>query len=133
MNSRQHNLARSHRRGVTLVEVLATLVLVGIVLPITMQGFALSMQTASRARHSTEAAQLAEAKLNELLVGRDPTLCNGTGEFGPDWLEYRWESRGFASDFGTYEVSVTVFWTERAQERSVTLTTLMYPSTVDTQ
>jgi general secretion pathway protein I len=117
---------------VTLVEVLATLVLVGIVLPVAMHGITLSMQAASRARHTTEAGQLAEAKLNELLVLRDPTTLTGSGDFGEDWPEYRWTSAYLAADYNTYEVTVTVLWTERGQERSVALTTLIYPSSSTT-
>ena len=42
---------RVARRGVSLVEVLATLVLVGIVLPAAMAGVTLSLRAASLARH----------------------------------------------------------------------------------
>ena len=108
--------------------MLATLVLVGIVLPVAMYGLTLSLQAASRARHTTEAGQLAEAKLNELLVLRDSTVLTGSGDFGEDWPEYRWTSDFVAADYNLYEVTVTVLWTERGQDRSVALTTLIYPT-----
>jgi len=46
-----------HRRaGFTLVEVLATIMLLAIVLPVAMRGVTISTQTASTARRRTEAA-----------------------------------------------------------------------------
>ena len=57
--------------GFTLVEVLATLVLMGIVIPVAMHGVSIAMSAASNARKTAEAATLAETKLNELLVLRE--------------------------------------------------------------
>ena len=116
------------RRGITLMEVLATLLLVGIVLPVAMHGITLSMQAASSARHRTEAAQLAEWKLNELLALRDANTLSGSGTFGDDWPEYRWEAESTQADYGTYDVAVTVRWAERGQERSLTLASIVYPN-----
>jgi prepilin-type N-terminal cleavage/methylation domain-containing protein len=116
------------QRGLTLVEVLATLVLVAIVLPVTMKGVTLSMQSAARARHMTEAAQLAESKINEMLVLRDTMYLSGSGDFGQDWPEYRWTSTAAAANYGVYEVTVTVSWLERGSERSVSMSTLVYPA-----
>src|SRR4051794_38319604 len=59
---------RAMRAGFTLIEVLATLVLLGIILPAAMRGVSIGLAMASHARHVTEAAQLAEAKLNELVA-----------------------------------------------------------------
>ncbi len=115
------------RRGVTLVEVLATMVLIGIVLPVVMQGVSLSMSAAARARHRTEAVQLATLKASEFLVLRDVNSFSGSGDFGEDWPEYRWESQAASSDYGLYRVDVRVIWMERGQERAVALSTLVYP------
>jgi prepilin-type N-terminal cleavage/methylation domain-containing protein len=116
------------RRGVTLVEVLATLVLVGIVLPVAMRGITMSMQAASRARHLTEATMLAESKLNELAVTASSMgLTAGTGDFGADWPEYQWESEWVAREYGVYELTVGVSWVERGLARSTSISTLVYP------
>lgn len=114
-------------RGVTLMEVLATLVLVAIVLPVAMQGVTTSLRATSHARHQAEAARLAENKLNEFLVLRDPYGLTGNGDFGPAWPEYRWESRSVVREYNVYEVTVAVSWTERGEPRQVELTTLVYP------
>jgi prepilin-type N-terminal cleavage/methylation domain-containing protein len=123
--SRRNQFVR--RSGVTLVEVLAALVLVAIVLPVVMQGLTLSMRAASRARHQAEAARLAEAKLNELLVLRDTSILTGAGDFGEHWPGYAWRSESATRDHGLYEVTVTVAWTERGQERTASLSTLVFP------
>lgn len=120
---------RDRGRGVTLMEVLATMVLVAIVLPVAMQAVTTSLRAASQARHQAEAARLAENKLNEYLVVRDSYQLTGSGDFGPNWPEYRWQSTSAALAYNVYEVSVAVSWTQRGQERQVVLTTLVYPPT----
>lgn len=118
----------SRRIGFTLVEVLATLVLVGVVLPVAMRGITLSMQVAQKSKRMIEAGQLAEQKINEFLVVRDAAYFTGTGDFGQEWPDYRWESHGSYRDQSTYDVSVIVYWNERNQPRSITLSTIIYPN-----
>ena len=115
------------RRGFTLVEVLATLVLIGIVLPVAMRGLTVALQATANSRNRVEAAQLASAKINELLVGRDVATFNASGDFGEEWPEYRWDSTGQAGEWNLYTVTVNVHWTERGQDRSLPLTTWIYP------
>src|SRR5688500_7535196 len=57
---------RRHHRGFTLAEVLATLVLVGLVLPAVMKGISLALAASDDARRRVEAVGLAENKLTEL-------------------------------------------------------------------
>ena len=115
------------RRGFTLIEVLATIVLMGIVLPVAMHGVSLCMRSAQAARQRTEAAGLAEAKLNELLATGDWQSGLLSGDFGEAWPAYRWNGAATEwSDPTLQELSVRVTWTTRGMERDVTLTTLVY-------
>lgn len=114
-------------RGFTLVEVLATLVLLGIVVPVAMRGVSVGLAAASTARHTAEAASLAEAKLNELIIDGAWQTSGTSGEF-PDHPAYRWTCDNVSRDYGTNEVAVTVTWMQRGQERRLTLTTLVYPN-----
>ena len=118
----------ARRRGMTLVEVLATIVMVGIVLPVAMEGVSYSMQASDLARQRSEASALAEAKLNELIATGDWQFGGMTGEFGEPWPDYRWgvSASDWQMDSTLKEVSVRVLWTRRGQERAVTLTTLVY-------
>lgn len=130
-------MTRRRSRGFTLPEVLATLVIVGIVLPVAMRGITVSMRAAGEARHKTEAGQLAQQKLNELLLDRSSSSSfSGSGDFGETFPEYKWESTSGTASLNTTtevdEVAVTVKWTAQGAERSVTLTTLVFPQTSTT-
>jgi prepilin-type N-terminal cleavage/methylation domain-containing protein len=116
------------RRGVTLVEVLATIVMMGIVLPAAMEGVSVAMQASDTARQRTEASALAEAKLAELVATGDWQFGALSGDFGDAWPEYRWGAmaQDWATDSTLKEISVRVVWTRRGQERQVALTTLVY-------
>src|SRR2546423_9326344 len=97
MKRRRHNL-----KGFTLIEVLATMVLMAIVLPVTMQALSVSLGAASSARHTTEASGLAQAKLNELIsTGQWNSTSNG--DFGTDHPGYRWEIGSSARDYSLTE------------------------------
>ena len=126
---RRRNLAgAARRRGLTLVEVLATIVMMAIVLPAAMQGITICTATSAVARQRSEAAALAESKISELIATGDWQFGALSGEFGEAWPEYRWEgsAAAWASDPTMTELSVRVYWTRRGQEREVVLTTLMY-------
>lgn len=123
----RHLLRSHHRRGVTLMEVLATLLMVAIVLPAAMKGVTVSMQAAARARHQTEAAALAEMKLNEVLAARNTSLNTGSGDFGVDYPDYRWETTAVSRELNLYEITVIIRWNERGMERMYQLSSLIYP------
>ena len=116
--------------GFTLIEVLATLVLLGIVVPVAMRGVSLALAAASTARRTAEAASLAEGKLNELIVDGSWQTSGNTGDFAAEnHPEYTWTCENASRDYGTYEVVLRVAWTQRGQERNLSLSTLVYPST----
>lgn len=119
---RRRPLPRS-RHGFTLVEVLATIVLLGIVLPVAMRGVSVALRSASTARHTAEAATLGENKLNELLVSGEWSVLSGSGDFGQDWPGYKWTCQSASLEFGT-EIVLEVTWTERGQEQSLVLATI---------
>src|SRR5690242_13763874 len=53
-------------RGFTLIEVLVTMLLLSILVPVLMEGLSLSLRAASSSRHKTEAANVAQDELNLL-------------------------------------------------------------------
>ncbi len=121
--------ASSRRRGLTLIEVLATIVLIGIVLPVAMHGISICLASASVARHRSEAAGLAESKLNELIATGEWQFGGMSGDFSPVWPEYHWTgTTAVWSDPTMQQLSIRVYWIGRGQERDVILTTLVYPS-----
>jgi len=123
---RGHPRAR-RRRAFTLIEILATLVLVAIILPVAMSGISLALATADESRHETEAASLAQNKMAEIVACEQWHNASLSGDFGPDRPDYRWSAQ--VSDWqGTQvrQLDVRVLWNNRGRDRSVTLTTLVY-------
>jgi prepilin-type N-terminal cleavage/methylation domain-containing protein len=119
------------RSGFTLVEVLATLMLLALVLPALMQGLRLGGSLADETRHRSEAAGLAESKLNEIMSSGEWQQGNLSGDFGTDWPQYRWEETtdAWAQDttgLGLQEIDITVFWTMLGREHSLMVSTLNY-------
>jgi prepilin-type N-terminal cleavage/methylation domain-containing protein len=129
------------REAFTLIEVLATLMLMAIVLPVAMKAVTISTAIASDARRRNEAAGLAESKLNELIA---TSQWNGgvlAGDFSADgWPEYSWsaevnnwyspEVTTLGTDPGNSlsEIDLHVTWRARNRDFSVTLSTLVYQS-----
>lgn len=140
-------LGRRHRRGgFTFIEVLATIMLLAIVMPVVMRAVAISTDTARSARARTEAGGLAEAKLAELVATGEWQSGVLGGDFGSDWPGYTWSaevqdwSASVGNDNGTdpgntvNELDMHVTWrTSGGEERTVTLSTLVYQSNPDNQ
>ena len=118
---------RNGRPAFTLVEILATLVLVAIILPVAMSGISLALSVADESRRETEAASLAQNKMAEIIACELWQTASLAGDFSPDWPEYRWAAL-VTQWQGTQlrQLDVQVLWNHRGKDRSVTLTTLVY-------
>ncbi len=135
--------SHSHHLGFTLVEVLATMAIMSIVLPVAMKGIALCSNTASTVRRRSEAGALAEAKLNELIATAQWQSGVLAGDCGVDWPDYTWKAEvqswtpANSADNGygntVSELAVHIYWVSRSAERSTTLSTLVYTSGGSTQ
>ena len=128
----------SRRTAFTLMEVMVTVLLLAIVLPVAMRAISVSTGMAGNARHRSEAGALAESKLAELIA--TGTWQNGRldGDFGTAWPDYHWhaDSQTWSPtqvvDNGSgnviSELDVHISWTARGAEQSLTLGTLVYSS-----
>lgn len=126
----QMHCRRPRRRGVTLIEVLATVVLIAIVLPVAMQGISVALAAVTSARQRSEAAGLAEAKLAELVATGDWQYGGGFGGDFPGWPDYKWTAEVLPWNVATVqELAVRVTWQGRGQPREIRLATLVYQST----
>ena len=125
------HLARPARgAGFTLIEILATLVLVAIILPVAMSGISLALGVADQSRRQTEAASLAQTKMAEIIASQQWQTSSLAGDFAPDRPEYRWVAQ--VTDWqGTTvkQLDVQVLWNQRGTDRGVTLSTLVYTGT----
>jgi prepilin-type N-terminal cleavage/methylation domain-containing protein len=118
-------------RGFTLVEALAALLLIAIVLPVVMRGVSVAARAASSARRNTEAASLAQSKLNELLATQEWKAGYLAGQFdsddGDNAYDYSWSAEATRwSEQYVRQLAVSVTWTSGGAQQSVTLTTLVY-------
>ncbi len=119
------------RSGFTLIEVLAAMVLIGIVMPVVMQGIMVATRSGATARHRTEAAILANSKLAELTVTGQWDGGSMSGDFGADQPGYKWlaavgDWAGDVNQIGMEQLDVTVTWIDRGQPTSVTVSGLVY-------
>ena len=129
-NTHRDNLARSHNRwhGFTFVELLVTVVLIAVIMPVAMRSIGLCTRLAGQSRRQIEAASLAKAKLTELTVSGEWQNGDQRGDFGTDWPGYEWSATvANWTEASVRQVDVTVLWQSAGHERQVTLSTLMYP------
>lgn len=113
--------------GFTLVEILAALLLIGLILPVAMQGVSLASMLASDSSRKYEALDLAETKLAEILLQQDWQSGSGSGKFEDGYDRYRWEMdvSGWTMT-GLKQVHLKVYWQQRNRQRNIILSTLVY-------
>lgn len=120
-------MTHRRRRGVSLIEVLATVTIVGIVLPVAMRGISLATTLASVTRGRAEATALAQAKLNEIALEGTTSLLQLEGDFDDPWQAYRWSAAVDEwEEADLSEVHVSVKWNTRGHEYEVLVSTLLY-------
>ncbi len=115
--------------GFTFVELLATIVLISIVMPVVMRTIGLCTQVAGQSRRQVEAVCLAKTKLTELTAAQDWQNGSNRGDFGTDWPGYEWTMTlaNWAEDASVRQLDLTVSWRSVGRQRKVTLSTLVYP------
>ncbi|MFC1494451.1 type II secretion system protein [Thermodesulfobacteriota bacterium] len=125
---RKNNLIIFNNRGFTLLEILATFVLVAIIIPVAMEGISLSTKMASNSKHKIVAGALAEKKLTEILITRDWVNGDQKGNFGVDYNDYDWrfEVLDWEGEELIRQIDLYVEWVSSGKNRSVVISTLAY-------
>ena len=116
-------------RAFTFVEVLAALTFLAILVPTLLGAISIANRAGVMAERSANAAQLAQNKLNELVLDNGWTTAETRGDFGEEWPSYRWELAQSAWDVnsttsGITQLTLSVFFTVQGHEHTVRLTTL---------
>jgi len=109
------------------------MVFLAILVPAIAEALRIANRASLVAERSSIAGELAENKLNEVLLSSTGGATNAAretgGDFGAEWPGYRWEmNEGTWSEDSVNpmsEMSVRVFYPVQGEERSVTLTTLV--------
>lgn len=119
---------RIDAKGFTLIEILAALLLIGLVLPAVMKGISIISILASDSDHKCEALDLAETKLAEVLLEESwKTSSSQSGSFENEYEDYQWVTG--TSDWtqaGIKQIDVFVYWQQRNRQREIKLSTLVY-------
>lgn len=128
--ARQPKSLRRSLRGFTLIEVLVTMSLMAVVLPVAMRGISIALNSAGAARHRVEAATLGQAKLNEIValanIQQDYSQLGGSGDFGEAYQSYTWQMvTSDDANLGVTNVTMTVSWIERGGRASLDLSTMV--------
>lgn len=117
-------------RGFTFIEVVTTVAIVAVVLPIALNGISLATALGSQTRLRSQAATLARLKLDELAVDRTWQSGSLAGDFGAEQPEFRWSATVGDYDGGTLrQLDVDVAWEGRHGQQHVTMTTLVQSET----
>lgn len=82
--------SRDSQTGFTLVEMLAAMLFMAIVIPVALQGLRIASRAGAVAARKGVAVQLADSKLNELIVTGQWHNSGQGGACGPQWPGYQW-------------------------------------------
>lgn len=111
--------------GFTLAEILAALALLGIVIPVALEGLRVASLAGQLGQRRTAAARIAENVLNEWRATRQgsASLPSGTSYDGPN--EYRWRMRSESWSVDSLRVvTITVDYTVQGRIYDLQLSTL---------
>ena len=113
--------------GFTFIELLATMVLIALIMPVAMHGIALCTRLAGQSERQIEAAGLAKTMLTELVATKDWQSGDQRGDGGTDWPDYEWSATLTDwTDSAVRQLDVTVYWVAHGADREFTLSTLVY-------
>ncbi len=113
------------KSGFTLIEVLVATVVTVAAVAILAQGFTTGARAASVSQNTTRAALLAQRVLTDYEAGALPLSGNTNGKFD-DEPDFRYDVvTETGSVTGITQLTLTITWNERGQDRTYVLTRLM--------
>jgi prepilin-type N-terminal cleavage/methylation domain-containing protein len=124
--------AISHlRRGFTLVEVLAALLLMAIIVPVAMQGVQIASRAGTLGQRKAAAMRVAERVLNELIATDGLTQSTGSGTVNEGDQSYAWtmQTETWPEDAMNL-VTVRVVFNVQGNDYNVSLSSIYDPVTM---
>ena len=126
---------QEYPRGFTLVEALASLMLIAVVLPLVIQGVNTAAKSAADYDRRATAMMLAQSQLEEAILAEAWTFGDTDGVFdevhGEEADQYTWTLA--ATDWGDglnyQELTLTVIWNSGGEDQSLRLKTVVYTGT----
>lgn len=127
---------RLHTAGFTLVELVIAFILLAVGIVAILELVGQTTLNARLARDRTQAALLAQQRMEELLSQPDLQPGVSEGDFGDRFPQFRWRAQVEPVSGGTdlsptplYRLTVIVEWQEGMRQQSVQLDTLWSPVT----
>ena len=112
--------------GFTLVEILVTLTVLSIALPVLMYSFRNAAHGQAQSENRTTAVYLLKFRMAEIELIGYPDIGEEDGEFGEN-SRFRWHSsvQDVTSDEieNLRRVTVTIMWQEQGRENSISMNT----------
>lgn len=117
--------------GFTLLEIVVALTIAAIALPALLRAFSQGTKNQALIENRTTAIYLLKLRMSEIEMLGNLEVGSEEGEFGTN-SRFSWVSDISETDTdGLYEVTVTVNWQERGQQKSVELTTYISDKTIE--
>lgn len=110
--------------GFTLIEVLVALVVAVAAMSLVSQGFSTGARASTTSQFTTRSAFFAQRILTDLESGERTLGQSQSGKFEDD-PDFSWEVRSETQEQGLYQVTVTIKWEERFQERTFVILRLL--------
>ena len=130
MRGQRSRGSRNLPAGFTLVEMLAAMLFMAIVIPVALQGLRIASRAGAVAARKGVAVQLADSKLNELIVTGQWHNSGQGGLCGPQWPGYQWTVKNEAWGADTTVnslrlITVEVTYPVQSQNYNVRLSTVL--------
>jgi hypothetical protein len=114
--------------------MLAAMLFMAIVIPVALQGLRIASRAGTVAARKGVAVQLAESKLNELIVANQWHNSGQGGAFGPQWPGYQWSIKneswtGDTTINNLRQLTVEVTYPAQNQNYTVKLSTVLQDTT----
>lgn len=123
----------TNQRGFTLIETVVALAIAAMALPVLLRAFSEGTKRHSMIENKTTALYLLRLKAAEIEMEGYPEVGSAEGEFGTD-SRFTWAYEVMETETeGLRAVTITIYWQERGQEKSVQLDTYMSDRTIEQQ
>ena len=117
--------SRKRRKAFTFAELLAAMVFVAIVIPVTVRAITVANRSAVAAERKRVAVELAESLLTQMIVTEDWRQSTRSGDFGEEWPGYTWALDDAVWEEDTMRVvSIAVLYEVQGRQYRVVLSTL---------
>jgi prepilin-type N-terminal cleavage/methylation domain-containing protein len=108
---------KAGQSGFTLIEIMLSILLIGVVLTATSEFQAKGMDIARETIELTRAALFAKEKMVEWERGLIPEE-GGDGDFGEDFPDYRWDMKTESTEIeGLKKVTLIITWLSGTRSR----------------